>query len=166
MNSDRCSATVTLDEPLRRSLSAWAGGQEVAWVHSCALQDRHPGTHRAVSDTGRGEHLGFRWDDSGFRLGAPAEAPERGQHDGSAGSPQHAGRVTGSSGANSAAPTTKPVAPPPHAGHLAGRPLAGPPESGSLTQALWALITALSRLAYVTAAASDRWGFGRQIGGI
>jgi hypothetical protein len=133
---DRCRATVTLHEPLRRSFSTWLGANEVAEVHSCVLQGRHHGEHLAAAAPDGGQ-CWFRWDDSGFRLGS----------DGS--------HLT-SNGAGAAASTTIPTAPLARRGRHASD--AGAPdrssESRSPTEALWALATAIGRLADVIAAAS------------
>jgi hypothetical protein len=150
---DRCRATVNLHEPLRRSFSTWLGGNEVAEVHSCVLQGGHHGEHLAAADPGGGR-CWFRWDDSGFSLGSDGSHLKR--RGGLAGSPRHAGSAATSSGASAAASTTIPTAPPPRRGRHASD-ASGPyrsSESRSPTEALWALATAIGRLADVIAAAS------------
>jgi len=154
MDADRCRATVTLDEPLRRSLSSWSGGTEFAHVHGCVLHGGHHGQHRAMAkpDDGR---CWFRWDDSGFRLGI-ADASHRAQWGGQEPSPRHAGSTARSSDASSAAATTNLTTPPPRRGRHAADSYAPyrSPEPRSPTEALWAIATALERLAGFIAAAS------------
>ena len=152
-NGDRCRATVTLHEPLRRSFGTWLGGKEVASAHRCRIQGAHHGEHLAAADSG-GKDGWFRWDDSGVRVGG-AEGSDRGRRTGLAGSPRHAASAAQSSGARSAVSTTNAAAPPPKAGRHASDATvpAWSPESRSPTEALWALTTALARLADVIAAA-------------
>src|SRR5271157_2995046 len=150
---DRCRATVTLDEPLRRSFGTWLGGKEVALLHSCVLQSGHHGDHLAAADPD-GRRWWFRWDDSGLRLGGDGSHPER--RGGLEGSPRHARSATRSSGASAAASTAISMTPPPRWGRHASDARAPyrSPESRSPTEALWALVTAIERLADVIAAAS------------
>jgi hypothetical protein len=154
MDADRCRATVTLDEPLRRSLGSWSGETGLAHVHSCVLQGSHHGQHRAMAnpDDRRGW---FRWDDLGFRLGV-ADASRRAQRGDQERSPRHAGSAARSSGAGSAAATTNLTTPRPRRGRHAADANAPyrSPEPRSPTGALWAIATALERLADVIAAAS------------
>src|SRR5271167_4283239 len=142
---DRCRATVTLHEPLRRSFGAWSGGKQVALVHSCVLQGGHHGEHLAAADPDGGR-CWFRWDDSGLRLGSDGSHLER--RGDLAGSPRHARSATRSSGATAAASTAIPMTPPPRwAPHASdARAPYRSPESRSPTEALWALVTALGRL--------------------
>jgi hypothetical protein len=150
---DRCGATVTLHDPLRRSFGTWLGGKQVAPVHSCVLQGGHHGEHLAAADPDGGQ-CWFRWDDSGVRL-AGAGPPLK-QGGGIAGSPRHARCSARSNGASASASTTIPTAQPQIRGLHAADASApdGSPESRSPTEALWALATALGRLADVIAAAS------------
>ena len=154
MDADRCRATVTLDEPLRRSLGSWSRVTELAHVHSCVLHGGHHGQHRAMANP-NDARCWFRWDDSGFRLGI-ADASHRAQWGGQEQSPRHAGSAARSSGASSAAATTNLTTPRPRRGRHAADANAPDrsPEPRSPTEASWAIATALERLADVIAAAS------------
>jgi hypothetical protein len=154
MNADRCRATVTLDEPLRRSLGSWSGGTELAQVHGCVLHGGHRGQHRAMANPDD-RRCWFRWDDSGFRLGL-ADASHRAQGGGQEPSPRHAGFAARSSDARSAAATTNLTASSPRRGRHAADSYAPyrSPQPRSPTEASWAIATALERLADVIAVAS------------
>ncbi len=154
MDADRCRATVTLDEPLRRSLASWSGRTALAHVHGCVLRGGHHGKHRAMANP-EDERCWFRWDDTGFRLGiadASHRAPWGGQHQ----SPRHADFAARSSHAGSAAGTTNLTTPPPRRGRHAADANAPyrAPQPRSPTEALWAIAAALQRLADFIAAAS------------
>jgi hypothetical protein len=148
----RCCATVTLHDPLRRSLGMWLGGREVPSVHFCTLDEGHRGEHLAAA--GGGGQGWFRWDESGFRIGARVPQPEWPSD--LAASPRLAGPVVESSGAGSeSSRNARPMPPPPKG----GRHALDATESQELRlpdEALWALAAAVVRLADVIVAASGR----------
>ncbi len=154
MDAERCRATVTLNEPLRRSLGLWSGATEFAHVHGCVLHGGPHGQHRALANPEDGR-CWFRWDDTGFRLGI-ADAAHRVQWGGQQQSPRHAGSAAGSDSARLATVTTNLTTPPPRRGRHAADANAPyrAPQPRSPTAALWAIATALERLADFIAAAS------------
>jgi hypothetical protein len=145
----RCCATVTLHDPLRRSFSSRMGGREVASVQSCTLEEGHRGEHLAAADGG-GQGW-FRWDESGFRVGA--KVPEGRGAGKPPASPWLAGPAVKSSGAGSeGSSTANPTTPPKSGRHAYDAAV----SSGlrSPVEALWALAAAIARLADVIVAVS------------
>ena len=153
MDADRCRATVTFDEPLRRSLGSWSGRTELAHVHGCVLHGGHHGQHRATANPDDGR-CWFRWDDSGFRLGI-ADASHRAQWDGQHQCPDTRVSLLSQVAPNSAAATTNLTPSPRRERHAAdaNAPYRSP-QPRSPTAALWAIAAALQRLADFIAAAS------------
>jgi hypothetical protein len=151
MNGDRCRATLTLHDPLRRSFGTWLGGEEVASEQRCTLKGGHPGEHLgAAAPTGRG--CWFRWDDSGFHLVDVAGRRHRQRRE--AAEPARNGRWADQSAAVSASSRGRPRRQRRREGrHAADTSSSVPsPESESTTQALWALTAAVERLADLIAA--------------
>jgi len=142
MNGNRCYATVLLDEELWRSLTALDPSHEVAWVHGCELGHGHHGDHHALAY--RAGPLGYwlQWDERHVphisttdgpgpiaRDAIPRREP-RGQ--------PHAERPTTAAHSSTAAAES-----------------AVSKNSGSQTDALWAIAAALERLADVIVGAAN-----------
>lgn len=123
--TDRCFASVMLDEDLWRSLAAIGADHQVAWVHGCALEHGHAGDHRALAYHGGGQDYWVLWDEKRKpRLETAGDAPP----------PAPAPTITSAASA-SAQPNSS--------------------ASVSQTDALWAIAAALERLADLIAAAFD-----------
>lgn len=139
----QCPATVMLHGPLRRSLTAAAGGYPVPATQRCILKGGHHGAHHALAGRHSAQHCWFRWDDSGFRVGragASAEPPSSHQR------------------ADARSPTPhRHALNQPGSAHWPGEPLRGPPPQHSLEQALSALTAALDRLTTVIELTDRRW---------
>ena len=137
MIGDRCYATVLLDEKLWRSLAGLHPAHEVAWVHGCALEHGHRGDHHALAY--RAGPLGYwlQWDERSTPRVSTTDRPDPRAREASprgepSGQPQHVERPT----------------PARHSSTAAAEP-PGSRNSGSQAEALWAIATALERLADV-----------------
>lgn len=139
----RCRATVMLHGSLRRSLALAAGQYRVPRVCDCRLGHGHPGAHLGLAyDTGM-RRCWFRWNEWGFRLG-DGTPPDRGGHTHRSQSGRGPGRAAGQT-----SPMLRAFSAPHDPGEATGRHRS--PESTSLMPAIWALATALERLADVIA---------------
>ncbi|ORW05891.1 hypothetical protein [Mycobacterium kyorinense] len=61
--TDRCFASVMLDDELWRSLAAVGADHQVPWVHGCTLEHGHDGDHRALAYRGGGQDYWVHWDE-------------------------------------------------------------------------------------------------------
>ncbi|BBU22629.1 Uncharacterised protein [Mycobacterium xenopi] len=143
VSAERCFATVMLDEDLWRSLVAIGADHRVAWVHGCMLERGHRGDHQALVCRAGVQDYWVQWDASRKpHLNAVVDlpAPRREAHPAT-----DAPRLPREEAGPGIADTFRASA----SGPLDSR------ESGSRDNALWAIASALQRLADVIAAAFD-----------
>ncbi|MCV7036186.1 hypothetical protein BMW24_007400 [Mycobacterium heckeshornense] len=143
MSADQCFAIVMLDEELWRSLVAIGADHHVAWVHGCMLEHGHRGDHQALVCRAGVRDYWVQWDASRKpRLTVAVDSP----------GPRPAGRPPIDAPRLPRQEARPAVA---DASSTSASEQLHSPESASRDHALWAIASALQRLADVIAAAFD-----------
>ncbi len=130
VNDGGCYGSVLLDNTLWQSLTTMHG-HDVPWVHGCILEHGHNGDHGAPAYHLNGElQQWLRWPDNGPARLEPVEPSPPGRH------------------SKPTSPAPDSPAPPSATSAHAHKPGdVGSPSTDSHRAALWAIATAIERLA-------------------
>jgi hypothetical protein len=143
VNSGVCYGSVLLDNELRQSLTAM-NGSDVPWIHGCVLDHSHDGDHGAPAyQVDGGPQHWLRWPHSGPARLERVELSAPGRHSGSVSAPPP-DRAPSQATTSSDATADRPGAD-------------GIPTPGSHDEVLWAIATALERLADAVARLGNQY---------